>query len=138
MNTAHEEQMNYVPKGWGSELWIWNDVRYCGKLLRFDSGKKCSLHYHKLKHETFYLQSGRLKVLLCPLELFARSYVDGDCESWLSIVKQNNGIHDMSPGDRLVIEPLMVHQMIAEAPSELFEFSTQHFDDDSYRLLKGD
>ena len=28
------------------------------------------------------------------------------------------------------------HQMIAIEPSELFEFSTQHFDEDSYRVLK--
>jgi len=28
--------------------------------------------------------------------------------------------------------------MIAVEPSELFEFSTEHFDEDSYRVIKGD
>jgi hypothetical protein len=28
--------------------------------------------------------------------------------------------------------------MIALEDSELFEFSTQHFEDDSYRIIKGD
>ena len=28
--------------------------------------------------------------------------------------------------------------MVAQADSELFEFSTQHFDDDSYRVIVGD
>jgi len=28
--------------------------------------------------------------------------------------------------------------MIALEDSELFEFSTQHFDEDSYRIIKGD
>mgnify|MGYP003681770459 CR=1 FL=1 len=30
------------------------------------------------------------------------------------------------------------HQMIALEDTELFEFSTEHFDDDSYRITKGD
>jgi len=30
------------------------------------------------------------------------------------------------------------HQMIALEDTELFEFSTQHFDEDSYRIIKGD
>jgi mannose-6-phosphate isomerase-like protein (cupin superfamily) len=32
----------------------------------------------------------------------------------------------------------LVHQMEALEDSELFEFSTQHFDSDSHRLAKGD
>jgi len=30
------------------------------------------------------------------------------------------------------------HQMLALEDSELFEFSTQHFEDDSYRIIRGD
>ena len=30
------------------------------------------------------------------------------------------------------------HQMIAQDDSELFEFSTQHFDEDSHRVITGD
>ena len=54
--------MKTVDKDWGYELWITNTSKYCGKLLFFREDKKCSFHYHKLKDETFYLQSGKLIV----------------------------------------------------------------------------
>ena len=41
--------MKIVEKGWGRETWLHNDEKYCGKILFFNAGKKCSLHYHKLK-----------------------------------------------------------------------------------------
>ena len=53
-------EIKFVPKGWGHEKWIVNTDEYCGKLLFFEEGKRCSWHYHKLKDETFYLQSGKL------------------------------------------------------------------------------
>ena len=49
-----------VPKGWGFEKWIVNNEEYCGKLLYLVKGKKCSWHYHVLKDEVFYVQSGRI------------------------------------------------------------------------------
>ena len=49
-------------KGWGYELWIVNNDLYCGKILHFNKGKKCSWHYHKIKQETFYVQKGKLKI----------------------------------------------------------------------------
>ncbi|BCU98886.1 MAG: hypothetical protein CM15mV24_1110 [Bellamyvirus sp.] len=52
-------EIKHVPKGWGYEKWIVNTEEYCGKLLFFNEGKRCSWHYHKLKDETFYLQSGK-------------------------------------------------------------------------------
>ena len=55
-------EIKIVPKGWGYEKWIVNTDEYCGKLLHFIKGKKCSWHYHKLKDETFYLQEGKLLV----------------------------------------------------------------------------
>ena len=60
--------MIHVDKGWGYEKWIVNKPQYCGKLLWFEGGKKCSFHYHVKKDETFYLQSGELIV----------RYSDGD------------------------------------------------------------
>jgi len=44
----------------------------------------------------------------------------------------------MKPGDKLHIPPGMIHQMQARKSTELFEFSTQHFEDDSYRIERGD
>ena len=45
--------IKHVPKGWGYEKWITNNEKYCGKLLYFNKGKKCSWHYHEIKEETF-------------------------------------------------------------------------------------
>ena len=47
--------MKHVDKGWGWERWIVNCEEYCGKLLYFEQGKRCSWHYHVLKDEVFYL-----------------------------------------------------------------------------------
>ena len=114
-------QINFVPKGWGFEKWIVNTEEYCGKLLYFVKGKKCSWHYHKLKDETFYIQSG--KILL--------KYSDNDDISDAKEIILNKG-------DKFHIYRQLRHQMFALEDTELFEFSTQHFDSDSHRLERGD
>ena len=53
----------FVSKGWGYEHWIVNKEEYCGKLLFFKKGKRCSWHYHKLKDETFHVHKGSLMLL---------------------------------------------------------------------------
>ena len=117
----NSSEINFVPKGWGFEKWIVNTEEYCGKLLYFVKGKKCSWHYHKLKDETFYIQSG--KILL--------KYSDGD-----EILYANKII--LNSGDKFHIYRGLRHQMFALEDTELFEFSTQHFDEDSCRLERGD
>lgn len=113
--------IKYVPKGWGFEKWIVNNSEYCGKLLYFVKGKRCSWHYHILKDETFYIQSG--KVLL--------KYNDFDeIEDAKEIV--------LGPGDKFHIYRGLRHQIFALEDTELFEFSTQHFDTDSIRVIPGD
>ena len=54
--------MKFVKKGWGYEKWIVNKSLYCGKLLFFKAGKKCSWHYHIEKDEVFYLQAGKMLI----------------------------------------------------------------------------
>ena len=113
--------MNFVPKGWGLEKWIVNCDEYCGKLLYFVKCKKCSWHYHKLKDEVFYIQSGRILV----------KYSDEDSlEDAKEVV--------LGKGDNFHVYRGLRHRMIALEDTELFEFSTQHFDSDSYRIEKGD
>ena len=41
-------------------------------------------------------------------------------------------------GDNFHVYTGLRHQMIALEDTELFEFSTQHFDSDSHRIEKGD
>src|SRR3989442_1625546 len=83
-----------VPKGWGREIWIANGPLYCGKILEIDRGKRCSLHYHRLKTESFYLRSGQLKVRLK--------------ESPEAIIVEE---FELFPGDCMDITPGLVHQM---------------------------
>ena len=44
----------------------------------------------------------------------------------------------LKAGDNFHVYRGLRHQMIALEDTELFEFSTQHFDSDSYRVVKGD
>ena len=44
----------------------------------------------------------------------------------------------LEPGDSFHCCRYTRHQMVAQADSELFEFSTQHFDEDSHRVIPGD
>lgn len=131
-----KSEVTFVAKGWGFEKWADNRPEYCGKLLYFVKNRKCSLHYHKLKTETFYLHSGKIMVIWCDdvpkLEAMLASNpewngFDTFCEK--TILEQ---------GDTFFVPVGRAHQMIALEDSELFEFSTQHFDQDSYRIVKGD
>ena len=81
----------------------------------------CSGHVHRLKDEVFYLQSGKMLV----------KYSDDDDVNLADSVILN-------PGDNFHVYRGLKHRMIAIEDSELFEFSTEHFDSDSYRLEKGD
>jgi mannose-6-phosphate isomerase-like protein (cupin superfamily) len=109
----------HVKKSWGYEEWIHNDEKYCGKKLYVEAGKKCSFHFHVKKHETFHVASGKC---------YMRIIRDDMCESFL-----------MEAGDNLEVSPGLVHQFTAteDGPCVIYEFSTQHFNSDSYRIEPG-
>ncbi len=109
------------PKGWGKELWIFNSEKYCGKILVFNSGKRCSWHYHEIKDEVFFVQTGKFEILFS---------LSNDIEQAESII--------LNKGECFHVPPGLRHQMRALENSELFEISTEHFESDSIRLLKGD
>lgn len=122
-----DEPIQIVPKGWGEERWIHNDEHYCGKLLVLSKGKQCSLHYHQQKTETFYISRGCLRMELTDLE-GSRQQPPHIRETF-----------EMHEGDAILLVPGLVHRFtgIAEI-THIFEFSTQHFDEDSFRIVKGD
>ena len=121
MKTSSTQEIKFVPKGWGFEKWIHNSKEYCGKLLYFVRGKCCSWHYHKIKDEVFYVQSGKIKVF----------YSEND-----DIANAKTVI--LEPGENFHVYQGLRHRMEALEDTELFEFSTQHFDSDSHRIIKGD
>jgi mannose-6-phosphate isomerase-like protein (cupin superfamily) len=49
-----------VEKLWGNEKILHNDQDYCCKVLMIRPGYTSSLHYHKVKRETFYVVSGKV------------------------------------------------------------------------------
>lgn len=109
-----------VPKGWGEELIIENNELYCGKLLIFKAGCKFSMHYHMIKDETWYVESGE----------FIYRWIDTETAD---VIEQN-----LKPGDIVRQLPGQPHQLEALTDGKIFEVSTQHFDEDSYRVWKGD
>ena len=109
-----------VEKTWGHELWIHNDEDYCGKLLVFPKqGSHFSMHYHLKKKETGYVQSGSFQF------------------NWIDV---EDGQHDsriIKVGESVLINRGLPHQLIAlEDNSTIFEVSTEHFDEDSYRIYR--
>ncbi len=114
-------ERTFVSKGWGWEDWIWNNDEYCGKLLFVKQGRQCSWHYHKLKDETFYLQSGELDIITDWTDEMPAEFYE-----------------TLRPGESFHIPRMLRHRFRARQDSYLFEFSTQHFDSDSYRVIAGD
>ena len=109
-----------ITKGWGEELIIENNEMYCGKILKFRKGCKFSMHYHMNKDETWYVNSGS----------FIYRWIDTETAD---IIEQN-----LKVGDVVRQKPGQQHQLEALSDGEIFEVSTQHFDSDSYRIIKGD
>tara|TARA_Y100001963_G_scaffold145243_1_gene218562 strand:- start:21 stop:389 length:369 start_codon:yes stop_codon:yes gene_type:complete len=110
----------YVPKGWGNELIIENNEMYCGKLLRFKSNCRFSMHYHMNKDETWYVQRGK----------FVYRWIDTENAD------MNESI--LRKGDVVRQRPGQPHQLMALTDGLIFEVSTHHEDSDSYRVMKGD
>jgi quercetin dioxygenase-like cupin family protein len=120
----------WVPKGWGGEHWIANDEEhnYCAKRLFVLAGKCFSYHYHEIKHETFYVISGRGSLLYAP----------HDDEARFRGMLENARERPMVPGDVIIIPPSSPHRVIAHEDLWIFEASTFDRDEDSIRLVKGD
>jgi mannose-6-phosphate isomerase-like protein (cupin superfamily) len=104
--------MNKTKKVWGNEIEIVNTKDYCGKLLNLKQGYCCSLHYHKKKDETFYVNTGCI------------------------ILEVEDSKVLMRPGASFRIKPGTKHRFSGVVDSQIIEFSTHHEDKDSIRLFK--
>lgn len=108
-----------VPKGWGKEIIFVNNDEYCGKLLCFEKDKKFSMHYHIKKKETWYVSKGSFILI------------------WVETDTGTTHTEYLNVGDVITNERGEPHQLIALEESEVFEVSTKHYDDDSFRMWKG-
>jgi len=107
-------------KSWGYELWIHNSPLYCGKILHFNKDSKFSLHLHLKKTETWYCMSGFFELI----------YIDTEIAEYFQ--------RTIQPTDVIHLEPGVPHQLICLEAGDIFEVSTQHFPEDSYRIEPGD
>jgi len=98
-------------KVWGKEDWIVNfsDANYCGKRLLLNEGYQCSIHYHKIKSEVFYINKG-----LVLMQAYGESKL-------------------MKPGESIYLEQGVKHRFIGITDAEIIEFSSHHTAEDNYR-----
>lgn len=109
-----------VPKGWGSEfIWATND-KYCGKFLTFEKGKKFSMHFHKNKEETWYVQSGKFIV------------------RWIDTVTAELHTKEIQDGSVWHNPPCQPHQLECIEAGTIIEVSTADSIEDNYRVFPGD
>ena len=100
-----------VEKPWGYEL-IWAEAdEYVGKVLFIKAGESLSLQFHRVKDESWLVQSGRAK-----LELGSA----GDAVLNEEVI---------AAGASFRFQPGTVHRVTALEDTTILEVSTAHLDD---------
>ena len=106
-----------IEKVWGREYVIenvpgWNafDKGYCSKILQLDRNCQCSLHYHPIKTETFFVLEGTVYLEMVP------------------------ELKVLQPGDKQLIRPETKHRFSSYTGANIVEISTAHSDEDVVRL----
>jgi quercetin dioxygenase-like cupin family protein len=117
-----ERLKGMVPKGWGYELIFASEEKYCGKIMVFTKpGSKFSMHFHKEKDETWFVNAGKFKL----------RYIDTGTAQVFE--------KELNEGDVWHNPPLQPHQLEALVPeSMIFEVSTADSVEDNYRIAPGD
>jgi mannose-6-phosphate isomerase-like protein (cupin superfamily) len=78
--------------------------------LEFIPGVRRGDHYHKLRHESFYLISGNLSLLLEEIASGAKAHLE------------------LEPGDFATIHPGVVHTFVPRSSGQGLEFAAEPFD----------
>ena len=104
-------EVRKVEKPWGHEL-IWAETdRYVGKVLFVKAGEALSLQFHRVKEESWLVQSGRAK-----LELGSA----GDPVLREEVIAAGASFH---------LRPGSVHRVTAIDDTTILEVSTPELDD---------
>ena len=109
-----------VPKAWGYETIFAANESYCGKMLHFFKGAKCSMHYHMSKSESLFVISGK----------FLFKYIEPRTADIVEIT--------FSTGESVTSKRGEPHQVICLEEGDLIEVSTGDKPEDIYRIIKGD
>jgi quercetin dioxygenase-like cupin family protein len=92
------------------EFWVANneEAGYCGKFLFVADGQTCPYHRHNIKHETFFVMKGAVRMI-----------VDGE----------EKILHE---GDTLVMPPGQHHSFTGVGPALLLEVSMPSVRQDNF------
>jgi len=102
--------MKKIKKPWGQEEIVEVNNKYMVKKLTMLAGHRCSLQYHKLKKETIFVLSGKLKII------------------------QGESVEDLTEktyiqGEFITIPPGRIHRMEGIEDSVYLEASTPEMED---------
>jgi len=111
-----------VDKGWGYELHIANDPAYCMKKLVFTKkDAQFSMHFHKDKKETWYVEKGKFRV------------------DFIFTDTAERGWAELEEGDVWTNETLFPHRLTClSEDAAITEVSTYDTKEDNYRVEPGD
>jgi len=92
------------------EFWVANEEEagYCGKFLYVNDGQTCPYHNHDVKHETFFVLKGQVRMV-----------IDG-------------GEKVLQQGDALVMPPGQRHSFTGVGPALLLEVSMPSTQGDNF------
>lgn len=111
-----------IDKGWGFEI-VWASTEnYCAKLLCFSKpGSRMSMHFHKDKDETWFVNTGKFIV------------------RWIDTKTAEYKEHVLVEGSVWHNPPLQPHQLESMTQDAIiFEVSTKDTPEDNYRVQPGD
>jgi mannose-6-phosphate isomerase-like protein (cupin superfamily) len=102
--------LNNFSKTGETEFWVVNETEhgYCGKFLFVFDGQTCPYHHHQVKHETFFVMKGTLRMKIGQEERLMRE------------------------GDLLVMPPGLGHSFTGVGPALILEISMPSVPGDSY------
>jgi N-acetylneuraminate synthase len=93
-----------------TEFWVANETEagYCGKFLFLFDGQWCPEHEHGIKHETFCILRGQVRMIVGGREAL------------------------MNPGDRMVMPPGAKHKFCGVGPALILEVSQPSLRGDNF------
>jgi len=110
-----------VEKLWGYEEWLVNSELYCAKRLVIYPGRESSIHYHKVKQETFCVVSGIVRL-----------------QQWEKNLDDFPSDETLIKDDQRTIMPKTPHRFSAVGYNNavILEVSTHHDDADVVRIAE--
>ena len=112
------EPIKKVEKYWGNMITLFEGENYSVKRIFMKAGTQSSLEFHVKKEESYYIESGTLKV-------------------GLRIGRAKNTSITLNEGDVFHIKPGLMHMRIAETEVVIIETSTKDDDGDSHIVEDG-